>query len=45
MTSVLRCVLGPALLLVILYILYRIYQDKTAEPVRRILTIMEMVVT
>ena len=35
-TSVLRCVLGPALLLVILYILYRIYQEKTTQSVRRI---------
>lgn len=35
-TSVLRCVLGPVLLLVILYILYKVYQEKTAEPVRRI---------
>lgn len=36
MTSVLRCVLGPILLLSVLYILYRFYQEKTAEPVRRI---------
>ena len=35
-TSVLRCVLGPLLLLVILYILYKLYQEKTAAPVRRI---------
>lgn len=35
-TSALRCVVGPALLLVILYILYKFYQEKTAQPVRRI---------
>ena len=34
--SALRCVLGPALLLVILYMLYKFYQEKTAAPVRRI---------
>ena len=36
MTSALRCVVGPALLLVIAYILYKFYQEKTAQPVRRI---------
>lgn len=36
MTSVLRCAFGPFLLLVILYVLYRIYQQRTTEPVRRI---------
>ncbi len=36
MTSALRCVLGPALLLVVLYILYKVYQERTAQPVRRI---------
>ncbi len=36
MTSALRCVGGPALLLVVLYILYKFYQEKTAQPVRRI---------
>ena len=36
MTSVLRCMVGPALLLVILYTLYRLYQEKTAQPVRKI---------
>lgn len=35
-TSVLRCALGLFLLLVILFILYRVYQERTAEPVRRI---------
>lgn len=35
-TSVLRCGLGPILLLVVLRMLYVIYQEKTAEPVRRI---------
>lgn len=35
-TSISRCVLGPSLLLVILYILYGAYQEKTATPVRRI---------
>ena len=35
-TSALRCVAGPVLLLVILYILYKFYQERTAEPVRRI---------
>ncbi|HAV76048.1 MAG TPA: hypothetical protein DCX53_01705, partial [Anaerolineae bacterium] len=34
-TSVLRCVLGPILLVVILWVLYGAYQRKTAEPVRR----------
>jgi len=36
LTSALRCVVGPIFLLVILYILYRFYQEKTAQPVRRI---------
>ena len=36
MTSALRCVVGPALLLVIAYILYKFYQEKAAQPVRRI---------
>jgi hypothetical protein len=35
-TSVLRCVVGPILLSLIIYILYGIYQEKTAAPVRRI---------
>jgi hypothetical protein len=35
-TSISRCVLGPSLLLAILYILYAVYQEKTATPVRRI---------
>lgn len=35
-SSVLRCVVGPLLLLAALYILYRFYQERTAEPVRRI---------
>jgi hypothetical protein len=35
-TSVLRCALGPFLLLVILYVLYRVYKERTTEPVRRI---------
>lgn len=35
-TSVLRCVVGPLLLLAGLYILYRFYQERTAESVRRI---------
>ena len=35
-TSALRCVAGPALLLVILYILYKFRQERTAQPVRRI---------
>lgn len=34
-TSVLRCVLGPILLLIILWVVYGIYQRKNAEPVRR----------
>lgn len=34
--SVLRCGLGPILLLVVLRMLYVMYQEKTAEPVRRI---------
>lgn len=34
--SALRCVVGPLLLLAVLYILYRFYQERTAEPVRRI---------
>jgi hypothetical protein len=36
MTSALRCVVGPALLLAIAYILYKLYQEKTTQPVRRI---------
>jgi len=36
MTSALRCVLGPALLMVIAYILYKFYQEKTAQPVRKL---------
>ena len=36
MTSALRCVVGPALLLIVLYVLYKFYQEKTAQPVRRI---------
>lgn len=36
MTSALKCVVGPILLLVILYVLYKFYQEKTAQPVRRI---------
>ena len=35
-TSVLRCVVGPFLLLAGLYILYRFYQERTAEPVRKL---------
>jgi hypothetical protein len=35
-TSVLRCVVGPLLLFAVLYILYRFYQVRTVEPVRRI---------
>ena len=35
-TSALKCVVGPVLLLVILYILYKSHQEKTAKPVRRI---------
>lgn len=35
-TSALRCVVGPVLLLVMLYILYKFYQERTAQPVRRI---------
>jgi hypothetical protein len=35
-TSVLKCVVGPILLSLIIYILYGIYQEKTAAPVRRI---------
>lgn len=35
-TSVLRCLVGPLLLLVVFYILYRFYQERTVEPVRRI---------
>jgi len=34
-TSVLRCVLGPILLFVILWVVYGIYQRRNAEPVRR----------
>jgi len=33
--SVLRCILGPALLLLVGWVIYGIYQRKTAEPVRR----------
>jgi hypothetical protein len=33
--SVLRCVLGPILVLIIGWVIYGIYQRKTAEPVRR----------
>lgn len=33
--GVLRCVAGPLLLLIILYTLYKAYQERTAEPVRR----------
>lgn len=36
LTSTLRCVVGPALLAVIFYILYKFYQEKTSAPVRRI---------
>lgn len=35
LSSVFRCVLGPILLLLVLRILYMVYQAKTAEPVRR----------
>ena len=35
-TSAMRCVLGPILLLTILYMFYRFYQERTAQPVRRI---------
>lgn len=35
-TSAMRCVLGPVLLLVILHVLYKFYQERTAQPVRRI---------
>lgn len=36
MTSALRCVVGPLLLLAVLYILYRFYQERTAEPLRKL---------
>ena len=36
LTSALRCVVGPLFLLAILYILYKFYQEKTVQPVRRI---------
>jgi hypothetical protein len=35
-TSALRCVLGPVLLVLIFYVLYKFYQERTAQPVRRI---------
>lgn len=35
--SVLRCVLGPMLLLGIIWIIYEMYQRKNAEPLRRFL--------
>ncbi|PWB69399.1 MAG: hypothetical protein C3F07_19350 [Anaerolineales bacterium] len=34
-TSVLRCVIGPLLLFAVFYILYQLYQERTAEPARR----------
>jgi hypothetical protein len=35
-TSVLRCMLGPFLLLVVLYMLYKEYRERMFEPVRKI---------